>query len=713
MNAIYRLLLSGAVLTACAAGFCETESKDAGDSPLDWRLTANAWCFKEYTFFEAIEKTAALGVHFSEAFQGQKISADSDAVMDYLLPDEAIERIKNKLTRSGVTLLSFYIHKIPGEEIECRKVFEFCRKLNLETIVSEPDPADLNVIEKLCDEFGINLAIHNHAEGISRYWNPREVRKVCEGRSKRIGACADTGHWLRSKLNPVEALKALEGRIISVHLKDLNTEGMEGHDVPWGAGKGRIADALRELRRQGLQQTEIGVEYEYNWKESMPEIAQCVAFYQKTVNEIAQEKPLSIGWASVDITPEKPVALVGQLNKRISQGVLDPLTATALALESQDIYGRREQAILISCDVCMIQKAIQERIRECVRTLLPDFNAEKLFLNATHTHTGPGFIDSTFKGLYDVSNDPGVMKASEYGDFFIERIANAAAQAWQNRKPGGMSWGLGHAVVGMNRRAHYFDGTSVMYGATNKENFSNLEGYEDHSVNLLFFWTLDNQLTGVAINLACTSQETEGLSVISADFWHDVREEIKKRYSKELFILPQCSAAGDLSPHLLCNAKAEDAMRERRGLSRRQEIAQRIVNAVDDVMPYAKVGIANQLVFKHKTMKINLPAMDASYAPFYETDPTDSVEVHALRLGDLAIASFPFELYLDYGVRMKARSPALLTFLIQLSSQCLGYLPTEKGVQGGGYSADKFAVGPEGGQQMVNTILQLINEMWN
>lgn len=703
-----RIVLYCMVLLFSIAGFTETDSKTAPD----WRLSANAWCFKEYAFFEAIEKTASLGIQFSEAFQGQKISSDSDQVIDYQLSDEAIGRMKEKLNQAKVTLLSFYIHQLPSTESECRKVFEFCRKLNLETIVSEPLPEDLDVIEKLCDEYGINLAIHNHAEGLSRYWHPREVLKVCEGRSKRIGACADTGHWLRSKLDPVESLKSLEGRLISVHLKDLNTIGMEGHDVPWGTGKGRIADVLRELRRQGVRGTEIGVEYEYNWKESIPEIAQCATFYRKTVKELAQEHPLSVGWASIDITPEKPVALVGQLSKRISQGVLDPLTATVLALETRGENGEREQAILVSCDICMIQRAVQERLRERVKAAIPDFDADKLFMNATHTHTAPGCIDSTFKGLYDVSDDPGVMKASEYGDFFIERVEKAVVQAWQNRKPGGMSWGLGHAVVGMNRRAHYFDGTSKMYGATNQDNFSNFEGYEDHSVNLMFFWTSDNELSGMVINLACTSQETEGLSVVSADFWHDVREEIKKRYSKDIFVFPQCSAAGDQSPHLLYNARAEDAMRERRGLSRRQEITRRIVAAVDDVFPFAKKEIVRDLIFKHTQARIDLPAMDASLAPFYETDPATGVELHVLRLGDLAMATSPFELYLDYGVRIKARSPALLTFLVQLSSQCLGYLPTEKGVQGGGYSADKYAVGPEGGQQLVNETVRLIDAMW-
>ncbi|MHC4621059.1 MAG: hypothetical protein ACYTEQ_25210 [Planctomycetota bacterium] len=243
---------------------------------------------------------------------------------------------------------------------------------------------------------------------------------------------------------------------------------------------------------------------------------------------------LYVGWASADITPQQPVALVGQMRKRISQSVLDPLTATVLALETRGENNKSEQAIMVSCDVAFIKKPIQERLRVLIKHKLPDFDTDKLFMNATHTHTAPGFVDGAFYGLYDVSQDEGVMKASEYASFLLERISKAVVQAWRSRQPGGMNWALGHAVVGLNRRAHYFDGSTVMYGSTRKDNFSNIEGYEDHGVEMLFFWGPDRVLTGIVINLACPSQETEGLSVVSADFWHDTRKEIRNRLSDDV-----------------------------------------------------------------------------------------------------------------------------------------------------------------------------------
>ena len=388
------------------------------------------------------------------------------------------------------------------------------------------------------------------------------------------------------------------------------------------------------------------------------------------------------------------------------------MTATALALETRGNGSSSEQAILISCDLLYIRKSVQDKVKDAIKARLPDFDADKLLLNATHTHTGPGFADEDFGALYDVSKDEGVMKASEYAEFFVERVAQAAVEAWERRKPSGMSWALGHAVLGMNRRARYFDGSAVMYGATNRPDFAGLEGYEDHGVEMLFFWDDGGKPTGVVINIACTAQETEGLNEISADFWHDVRAELRRDWRGTSMCLPSVRRRGTCRPHLLYRSRAEEAMAKRRGLSNRQEIARRIADAVEDALPLARGSVQTSPTFKHAVARVNLPPAESSVAPFYATDTIAPVELHVLRLGDVAIATNPFELYLDYGVRMKARSPAVLTLLVQLSCQHCGYLPTEKAVGGGGYSADKYVVGPEGGQVLVDETVRQIKALW-
>lgn len=457
---------------------------------------------------------------------------------------------------------------------------------------------------------------------------------------------------------------------------------------------------------------------------------------------------LLIGWASKDITPEKPVALAGQFHVRISKYVNDPLTATALAIESAGKNNGNEQIIMVSCDLLGIEREIQERLRDIVKPKLTEFDTSKLFLNATHTHTGPVMQE----GRYPEQGEE-VMTPIEYVDFLLNRLSDVVVEAWKNRKPGGVSWALSHAVVGHNRRAIYLDNSARMYGSTDRADFSHIEGYEDHSVNLLFFWNHEGEPTGIVINVACPSQVTEGERYVSADFWHEVRTELRKRYSESLFVLPQCSAAGDQSPHFLLFGRAEENMRSRKGVSEREEIAIRIADAVDYVFSGAKSDIQTAARLEHVVEDLSLPVRKVTeaelerakseYDRLMEKQPIDEnssdlshlrrnkslidryeqqekvpfqqMELHVIRLGDIAIATNPFELFLDYGIRIKARSKAMQTFVIQLACSSGGYLPTAKAVKGGGYGAEVASnrVGPEGGQTLVDRTVELISEMWD
>ena len=97
-----------------------------------------------------------------------------------------------------------------------------------------------------------------------------------------------------------------------------------------------------------------------------------------------------------------------------------------------------------------------------------------------------------------------------------------------------------------------------------------------------------------------------------------------------------------------------------------------------------------------------------------EKQPQQTIEVHAIRIGDVAIATNPFEFFLDYGLRIKARSKAQQTLILQLTTPWTGYLPTKKAMAGGGYSAviESCFIGPEGGQIVVDRTVDLINAMW-
>jgi hypothetical protein len=450
---------------------------------------------------------------------------------------------------------------------------------------------------------------------------------------------------------------------------------------------------------------------------------------------------LRVGAATVSITPDRPVALAGQMHLRVAHNVESPVMATALALESRAEDRVLDQSILISCDLVAIREGVREKVRERLRERLPDFDADKLVLSATHTHTAPVMRE----GRYEIP--PEVMQPAEYVEFLADRVAEVAAEAWQGRKPGGVGWGLGHAVVAYNRRVVYADGRAQMYGATNRPDFRGIEGYEDHGVEILFVWNRQSELIATAINVAGPAQEVEGRSAINADFWHEVREMLRQRHGPQLMVLGWTGAAGDQSPRPMFRRAAEERMRQLRGLTRLEELARRIVRAWDDAYEAAGQQIHWEVALKHRAQRIELPPRLVSEAEAAEArrqaeqlaeNPAQrarmlwhqqvadryeqqqagtlepyEMELHAIRLGDVAVATNDFELFTDFGVQIKARSPAVQTFLIQLAGPG-SYVPTERAVRGGGYSAvaESSFVGPEGGQVLVDRTVEAIHALF-
>jgi sugar phosphate isomerase/epimerase len=257
---------------------------------LGWRLGTEAYTFHKYTLFEAIDKTAQLGLPYMGGLSFQKVSAEIPKNFDPALDDDELKQIRLKLDAAGVRMLTYYIQQIPGDPEGCRRVFDFGRKIGIETFMSEPAPEALDTIEKFCDEYGLNVALHNHDQKASpHYWNPEGILQVCQGRSPRIGACGDLGYWMRSGIDPIQAAGMLKQRLLTIQMHDLHELSPSGHDVPWGTGAGRTEAFLREIQRLGIQPTMFGLEYSYNWYESLPEIARCAEFFNRVSLDLVKE----------------------------------------------------------------------------------------------------------------------------------------------------------------------------------------------------------------------------------------------------------------------------------------------------------------------------------------------------------------------------------------------------------------------------------------
>jgi sugar phosphate isomerase/epimerase len=244
-------------------------------------MGCQAYTFNHYSLFEAIEKTAQAGGNVIEFYPGQKLSNEEPEVKwDHNAAPETIQKVKDQLAKFKVRAVNYGVVQIPKDEVEARKLFEFAKTMGLRAITTESVDA-IDTIEKLVKEYDICVGFHDHPKQPNnpsyRMWDPNYVLSVVKGRDARIGSCADTGHWVRSGLKPVDCLRILKGRIISSHLKDLNEMSPDAHDVPYGEGVSDIPAILKELKKQRFAGN-ISIEYEYHWETSVPEVAQCIGF---------------------------------------------------------------------------------------------------------------------------------------------------------------------------------------------------------------------------------------------------------------------------------------------------------------------------------------------------------------------------------------------------------------------------------------------------
>jgi sugar phosphate isomerase/epimerase len=279
------------LLLACAALLSAGDAvrDDRAAEALGWKLATKCYTFRALTLFETLDLTQRMGLRYIEINPTQKLSAEHPVPCDPSLPPELRAQLKAKLKDTGVTPVSFGLIPLGTDEVAARRVFDYLKDLGIGTVVSEPPPAAMAPLDRLCTEYGISLAIHNHAVP-SIYWEPKTVLEAIAGRSSRIGACADTGHWARSGLAPLTALRQLKGHIIQLHFKDTDGIQQGALDVPFGTGRADVRSMLAELKDQGFRGV-FSLEYERgSGQQLIDEVKQCVAFFDQVARELAEAK---------------------------------------------------------------------------------------------------------------------------------------------------------------------------------------------------------------------------------------------------------------------------------------------------------------------------------------------------------------------------------------------------------------------------------------
>ena len=372
-----------------------------------------------------------------------------------------------------------------------------------------------------------------------------------------------------------------------------------------------------------------------------------------------------------------------------------------------------------------------------------------------------------YEAVVDASTTEGVQTPDEGRAMLVEKVAKVIRDAWAARRPGYIATGFGRATVGMNRRVCYDDGSAKMWGDTNNACFTTMEAGADSGIEMLFTYDENKKITGALLNVACPSQVLEHRSFVSSDYWGKVKKYLRERLGEDFFVYGMCSAAGDqcprdlirwVEPHVpildpnierlnVLPRTADPSMFEIEGTVKiGKRIGREVMDAIEDV-----TELVDDCAFEHRPIKMDLPfrrvtmgeakAAEESFKRYiagkttvnyadkantlfecgilgrYQQQQTNeliNIEVHVLRVGNVAFATNPFELFIDFGNLIRARSKANQTFLSQLTCGSYGYLPTEHAENGGHYSAfvGSGTVGHVGGDMYVRRVLTEINDMF-
>lgn len=242
--------------------------------------SVQAWTFNRFTAFEAVDKVAQAGGRFIEFYPGQKMQPGSEVGVGPQMGEAATTALLSHCKSRGVVPVAFGVTDVPSEEAGARRLFEWVRSMGI-LVVNTESTGSIDTIEKMVREFDVKVGFHNHPRRVNdpnyKVWNPAYVYSLVAKRDKRIGACADTGHWVRSGIKPVDAIRTLKGRVVSSHLKDLTEFDPGAHDVPFGTGVSEIAQILSSYRSIGFYGP-ASVEYEHKWDDNLSDVASCLGF---------------------------------------------------------------------------------------------------------------------------------------------------------------------------------------------------------------------------------------------------------------------------------------------------------------------------------------------------------------------------------------------------------------------------------------------------
>ena len=273
-----RQFLQAGLVAASAVAFSRAKlfADAAGPSV---SLAVQLWTFRQFDLHDRIVKTREAGIHQVEISGGISKVGEPGKRAVSMTADEK-KQLRDVLAENRVHAISL------GGSQGTPEDFDFAKEMGLQFLQGEPPVEKLVEVSRRAEEYNIRFSLHNHAKP-TKYWDYRETLKRVQDCSPALGICPDTGHFIRSGFDPLEVIRAFKGRMVSVHLKDLNGTDQETtpkpKDVAWGTGKGQVEAILNELMTQKFTGPII-IEYDHIYPDgNVEDVKKCAEFFHKIV----------------------------------------------------------------------------------------------------------------------------------------------------------------------------------------------------------------------------------------------------------------------------------------------------------------------------------------------------------------------------------------------------------------------------------------------
>ena len=267
-----------ALLLLLSAIFIIAELSAAGGKPRR-KISVQTSSLRIYTVEEALEKLKGMDIDGVEIYPGQMISRGRGPVPFGIdLEPQHRELLKKMLKNAGLKISSMGVIGTGADEALIERYCAFAKNMGFDAIMTEDSVYSFPMWERQGEKYGVTMGLHNHAlDSANQYFDADMVLKYTRP-FKHVAANPDTGHLARSDISPLESVKKLEGKMVSIHLKDMNAFGdMSAQCVPFGEGALNLKELLAELDRQNYGGWLV-IEYEADWENNMESIRKCVEF---------------------------------------------------------------------------------------------------------------------------------------------------------------------------------------------------------------------------------------------------------------------------------------------------------------------------------------------------------------------------------------------------------------------------------------------------